>query len=98
MKYYILTYIAERDIMTLQNDILQYKQGGDILTYIQYYRELRGITQVVLAKKLGVSQGAVSNWENGDRKPDVFMMKQIAEILDCTVDELLTEPKKEENV
>jgi len=51
---------------------------------------------VVLAEKLGVSQGAVSNWENGDRKPDVFMMKRIAEILDCTVDELLTEPKKEE--
>lgn len=66
------------------------------MTYIQHYRELRGITQVVLAEKLGVSQGAVSNWENGDRKPDVFMMKRIAEILDCTVDELLTEPESKE--
>lgn len=27
MKYYILTYIAERDIIILQNDILQYKIG-----------------------------------------------------------------------
>ena len=67
------------------------------MTYIQHYRELRGITQVVLAEKLGVSQGAVSNWENGDRKPDVFMMKRIAEILGCTVDELLTEPKPSES-
>lgn len=67
------------------------------MTYIQHYRELRGITQAVLAEKLGVSQGAVSNWENGDRKPDVFMMKRIAEILGCTVDELLTEPKPSES-
>lgn len=67
------------------------------MTYIQHYRELRGITQVVLAEKLGVSQGAISNWENGDRKPDVFMMKRIAEILGCTVDELLTEPKPNES-
>lgn len=56
---------------------------------IQFYREKLGITQTVLADLLGVSQSAVANWENGFRKPDIFMLKKIADVLHCTTDELL---------
>lgn len=63
------------------------------MTRIQFYRDKLGITQLTLAEILGVSQGAVANWENGIRKPDIFMLKRIAEVLGCTTDDLLSEPE-----
>lgn len=53
-------------------------------------RKKAGITQVQLAKKLGYkSTGTVSMWENGERTPRAPMLPKIADILGCTVDELL---------
>lgn len=69
--------------------------GGDNLTAIQDYREKSGMTQQELADVLGVTQGAVANWENGIRKPDIFMLKKIADALHCTADDLLTTTDKE---
>lgn len=60
------------------------------MTAIQDYREKSGMTQQELADVLGVTQGAVANWENGIRKPDIFMLKKIADALQCTADDLLT--------
>ena len=34
-------------------------------------------TQKEMAEKYGVTQQAWSQWENGDKKPDVTIMKQI---------------------
>jgi transcriptional regulator with XRE-family HTH domain len=65
------------------------------MTAIQVYRERAGLTQEMLAEKLGVTQPAVSNWESGDRKPDIFMLKKISTILNCTTDELLAIHNKE---
>lgn len=62
-----------------------------------FYREKMGITQAELAKELGVSQPAVAQWENGIRKPDIYMLKKIAYALKCTTDELLEEIKEEES-
>lgn len=59
------------------------------MTAIQVYRKRAGLTQEMLAEKLGVTQPAVSKWESGDRKPDIFMLKKISTILNCTTDELL---------
>jgi len=63
------------------------------LTAFEFYRKKIGMTQQTLAGILGVSQGAVSNWENGDRKPDIIMLKRIAEALHCTADDLLRDPE-----
>ncbi|MBP5411570.1 MAG: helix-turn-helix transcriptional regulator [Lachnospiraceae bacterium] len=63
------------------------------MTTIQDYRERSGMTQQELADVLGVTQGAVANWENGIRKPDIFMLKKIADALHCTTDDLLTAPE-----
>ena len=56
-------------------------------------RIAKGLTQKQLADKLGVSQAAIGMWENGNRKPDIIMLKKLAHYLDCTTDELL-EPIK----
>ena len=51
------------------------------------------MNQNELAEKLAVTQGAVSQWENGLTTPRVELLIKIAKILDCTVDELLGEGK-----
>lgn len=56
---------------------------------IKSMREHLKITQSELAKMLGVTQGAVSQWENGTTRPDIKLLPKLAQILKCTVDELL---------
>ena len=48
-----------------------------------------GITQVELAKKLGVTKQSVSNWENGNMQPSVEMITKISEVLNVKSDVLL---------
>lgn len=55
-------------------------------------KELRvqaGMKQIELAMKIGVSQGAVSQWEKGYTMPKADLLPKIAQILNCTIDELL---------
>jgi len=53
------------------------------------------ITHEELAKKLGVTRGAVSNWARGDRFPkDEQIIKKIAEILGITEQDLFDPSKK----
>lgn len=52
-------------------------------------RIVQGLTQVELAKKLGVSSVAVSKWERGTGLPNVKRMKEVADALNLTVNELL---------
>lgn len=47
------------------------------------------LTQAELATNLGVSQNTVSQWETGVRNPNIKLLPRIADILGCTVDELL---------
>lgn len=58
---------------------------------IERLRKEKGITQESFATSLGVTQGAVSQWEKGISKPSIDKLTQIAEILECSVDELLKE-------
>lgn len=61
---------------------------------IRELREANGIRQSELASCLGVSQNTVSQWETGARIPRVDMLKKIASLFGCTVDELLTQEKE----
>lgn len=58
---------------------------------IKRLREERGMTQQALADRLYVTRQAVSQWENGARYPDIFTLRQIAQVLGISVDELLEE-------
>ena len=53
-------------------------------------RRAAGLTQEALAEKLGVSSQAVSKWENDQSCPDITLLPELAKILGCTTDELLT--------
>lgn len=56
---------------------------------IRNYRSKLNLTQKELAKILKVSQSTIGMWENGERKPDIIMLKKLAEIFGCTADALL---------
>ena len=52
--------------------------------------------QVHLARKLGVSRGAVCNWESGEREMSLTTAQRIAAILGCTLDELVSAEESKE--
>ena len=56
---------------------------------IKNKREAAGISQVEMSKRLGVTQSAVSQWENGMVFPNAKMLPQIAKILNCSIDEIM---------
>ena len=52
-------------------------------------RRQRGMTAEDVAKEMGVTQAAVSNWENGSRDPNVKTLIRLVQVLGCSADELL---------
>lgn len=52
----------------------------------------RGFTQVELAKKAGITQGSLSQIENGDRWPDYNTIVSICDALKCEHTELTSHP------
>lgn len=57
---------------------------------IAFLRKRKGMTQEELAQKMEVSSQAVSKWENDVSCPDIQSLPKLAQILNITVDELLT--------
>lgn len=53
-------------------------------------RKKAGLSQEVLAERLGVSRQAVSKWETGDSEPETNKLKPLAECLGVSVDWLLS--------
>ena len=47
------------------------------------------MTQETLAHKIGVKRTNISRYETGGRTPPLSTIKQIADALDCTIDDLL---------
>ena len=58
--------------------------------FISALRVRRGLSQYQLGALVHVSDKAVSKWENGASKPRMNTMVKLAEVLDVSVDELLT--------
>ncbi len=52
-------------------------------------RKSKNITQKVLATKLNMDQSTISKYEKNIINPNALMLKKLAQMLDCTVDDLL---------
>lgn len=61
---------------------------------IKELREAKGMTQQNLADLLFVTRQTVSRWEGGSRYPDLVTAKNLADILDTTIDTLLADDGK----
>ena len=61
---------------------------------IRAHREACGMTQELVAQKLGVSRQAVGKWESGKSEPSTTNLMAIAELLGTDAAELLREVKR----
>lgn len=53
-------------------------------------RRRQGLTQNRVAARMGVTPQAVSKWERGLSCPDLVLLDELAELLDTSIDRLLT--------
>ena len=58
--------------------------------FISIKRKEKNLTQLELADKLGVTDRTISNWENGKNMPDLSLFKPLCDILDISINELLS--------
>ncbi len=61
--------------------------------FIAECRKAKGLTQTILAEKLGITNRAVSKWETGKSLPDASIMLELCDILEISVNELLNGEK-----
>ena len=52
-------------------------------------RKAAGLTQQQLADKMGVNRSTVAMWETGVNAPKTKMLLALAEVLGCSVEDLL---------
>lgn len=62
---------------------------NDIGKYIKKLRKEKGLTQSQLAKRLNITFQSVSKWELGEALPDTYILLELCNALDTTVDTLL---------
>lgn len=58
--------------------------------FIMTCRKKKKLTQSALAEKLGVTDKSISNWENGRNMPDLALFKPLCEILDISINDLIS--------
>ncbi len=63
--------------------------------FIMAKRKALGMTQQQLADKLNVSFQAISKWENGTTYPNIEILRDLATLLEVSVDEILAGSEKE---
>ena len=69
-------------------DPIKIKDMHSVGKRIKYYREHLGLEQKDIARQLGFTPNAVSNWENGRTRPDFSIVPKLCEILHITLYDL----------
>ena len=52
-------------------------------------RKKAGVSQEVVAEKLGVSRQTISKWETDETIPDIYQAKKLAKLYNLSLDELI---------
>lgn len=61
--------------------------------FISVCRKQKKMTQRELGEKLGVTEKAISNWENGRNMPDLSLFKPLCDELNITINDLMSGEK-----
>ena len=64
---------------------------GGVNMNIKHIRIDSGMSQLQLAEKLDVDRSTVTKWETGVAMPRVDKLIELARVLCCTIDDLLSE-------
>jgi len=65
-------------------------KGGLFVERLKQLREAKGLTQLRLAMELNVSQETISGYEIGKAVPPAEMLVKLADVLDSSVDYILS--------
>ncbi|MDO4324300.1 MAG: helix-turn-helix transcriptional regulator [Lachnospiraceae bacterium] len=57
-------------------------------------RKIHGMSQPELARKLGITKQAISNWENNNIMPSSAMLKKLSQVLAVSIETILGEEIK----
>ena len=52
-------------------------------------RKKSGLSQEMVAEKLGISRQTVSKWETNDTVPDIYQAKKLAKLYNVSLDDLM---------
>lgn len=52
-------------------------------------RRKAGLSQEIVAEKLGVSRQTISKWETDETVPDIYQSKKLAKLYNLSLDELI---------
>lgn len=65
---------------------------GDFLMYERYcrLRDLKGLNDSQVAEQCGFNKSTFSDWKKGKSDPKTPKIQKIAEVLDCSIDYLVT--------
>lgn len=63
--------------------------------HIYELRKARGLTQGDIALYLGISDKAISKWENGTAKPTISNLTKLAELMDLPLEKIVNYNKKD---
>ena len=58
---------------------------------LKQLRMSKKLTQKQLAERLGVKRTTICMWETGNSSPSLEILKKIAQVLNCSIDELVKE-------
>ena len=56
---------------------------------LRQVRTEKGLTQVELSRKSGVSRSKISQYESGQMFPQIPTLLKLAKVLDCTLNDLV---------
>lgn len=65
------------------------EQKTKVMYTLRTARDRLGLSQKEAAKRLGISDDVLSNYERGKSYPNVLMLKKIEEVYDVKYDQLL---------
>jgi len=63
--------------------------GAIVIENLKSLRENAKCTQIEVAVKLGITQGAISQWESGLCNPDYKYLPELARLYNCTLENLI---------
>lgn len=69
-------------LKTIQREVIH-------IVKIFEFRKANRLTQAELGELIGVSQVAISTYENGERTPPLDVLIKLADVFDCTIDDLV---------
>ncbi len=71
--------------------IITMKKGGEKVKNLIKLRKEAKMTQTQLAEQVGVNANTISQYELAKRQPSLEILKKIAQVLNCSIDELVKE-------